>query len=200
MADQFLVPDGESYTELTVKNSKFIGQCFPVKSEKEVKEIIKNLRELHPGARHVVYAFKLGMKNSQTLGMSDDGEPKGTAGRPALQVLDGSNVTNVLCTIVRYFGGTLLGTGGLVKAYTQSTKDAIANLKTKIYVEEISINLTAPYELYNQVKYIIEKSNIKICKEEFKENIIIEIKIAKDELEIFQDKIREISSGTIEIR
>lgn len=199
MDEPLLVPDGTSRTEFTEKHSRFIGQCFPVSNEKEVKEIVKQLWEEHPGARHVVYAFITGKKNSRTEGMSDDGEPKGTAGSPVLQVLNGSGVTNVLCTVVRYFGGTLLGTGGLVKAYTQSAKDAIGALPIKELIEENSFYFDISYDFYDQIRYILKNRNVRIEKEDFSEKIRIEGVIAAAAYEALEKEIKNISAGKIEL-
>ena len=199
MEEILLVPDGTSRTEFTEKHSRFIGQCFPVSNEKEVKEIVKKLWEEHPGARHVVYAFITGSKNSRTEGMTDDGEPKGTAGRPVLQVLNGSGVTNVLCTVVRYFGGTLLGTGGLVKAYTQSAKDAIQALPIKELIEETTFYTLVPYDQYDSIKYIFRNRNVRIENEDFSDIVKIDGIIAAASFGSLCSEIKNMSAGRINL-
>lgn len=191
------VPAGKSRSELTVKNSKFIGCCFPVLNEKEVKEIIKQLREEHPEARHIAYAFVAGEKNSMTMGMSDDREPKGTAGKPILQILSSSGITNVLCAVIRYFGGTLLGTGGLVRAYSQSAKSAVELLQKKPLLKEISFSFFVSYALYDAVKYILEKSKAEMISEEFAEKIKIESRVFEEKYKELQNALKEISAGEI---
>jgi len=193
MTEQLLIPAGESSSEFIEKHSRFIGQCFYVGDEKDAKEIIKKLWDEHPGARHICWAFVIGTKNNQKMGMSDDGEPKGTAGRPILNVLAGSEITNILCTVVRYFGGTLLGTGGLVKAYTKSAKDARERLPTKPFVKEISFDFEIGYDIYDSIRYILKRDDIKITNEQFSE--IIKIKVACEESK-FKDVKREISQLT----
>ena len=111
-------------SEFTVKGSRFLSELFPCESQAMAKDIIKAQKAKYPDATHVVHAFVLGL-SSEILGMSDDGEPSGTAGRPALDVLKGYGCTNVLLTITRWFGGTLLGTGGLVKAYGDGAKQVL---------------------------------------------------------------------------
>ncbi|MBQ3319359.1 MAG: YigZ family protein [Spirochaetia bacterium] len=199
MEESLLIPAGESLSELVEKHSRFIAQCFYISDEKEAKEIVKRLWELHPGARHIVWAFVIGEKNSRTMGMSDDGEPKGTAGRPVLNVLSGSGITNVLCTVVRYFGGTLLGTGGLVKAYSQSAKDAIEKLPTKPLVKETTFSFRISYDTYDLVKYLLRKFEVQIIDENFSEDIKIKA-VAKESLfESIENEILQLTAGKAKI-
>ena len=111
----------ESKAEIVIKNSRFISEVFPVETQAQAREKLHEVKQKYFDATHVVHAFSVGLK-SETFGMSDDGEPSGTAGRPVLDVLKGSGITNILLTVTRYFGGTLLGTGGLVHAYSESAK------------------------------------------------------------------------------
>ena len=113
------VPLEEATAELNVKNSRFISEVFPVSSQADAREKLHELKKKYSDATHVVHAFVVGA-SGEVNGMSDDGEPSGTAGRPVLDVLKGSGLTNILLTVTRYFGGTLLGTGGLVHAYSDS--------------------------------------------------------------------------------
>ena len=108
-------------TEIVIKHSRFIAEVFPVQTQSQARELLKEQKQKYFDSTHVVHAFVIG-KNCEVLGMSDDGEPSGTAGRPVLDVLKGSGCTNIMLTVTRYFGGTLLGTGGLVKAYSDSAK------------------------------------------------------------------------------
>ena len=118
------VPAREGHGEYEEKRSRFIGGVYPVKSESEVSDIIASLKKKYWDARHTVYAFRLA---DGTARFSDDGEPHGTAGKPVLAVLDGEGYSDCLITVTRYFGGTLLGTGGLVRAYTEAAKAAAAD-------------------------------------------------------------------------
>ena len=111
-------------TELIIKNSRFLNELFPCSEQSEARGIIKAQKQKYADATHVVHAFVLGL-SGEVLGMSDDGEPSGTAGHPALDVLKGKNCTNLVLTITRWFGGTLLGTGGLVKAYGDCAKSVL---------------------------------------------------------------------------
>ena len=199
MEETLLIPAGESCSELVEKHSRFIAQCFGIASEKDAKEIVKRLWEQHPGARHIVWAFVIGEKNSQNMGMSDDGEPKGTAGRPVLNVLSGSGITNVLCTVVRYFGGTLLGTGGLVRAYSQSAKDAIEKLPTKPLVKETSFAFQIGYDIYDSIKYLLKKCDVRILDENFAEAIKIKAVVKESQFADVENEILQLTAGKTKI-
>ena len=199
MEEVLLIPAGESSSELVEKHSRFIAQCFGIASEKDAKEIVKRLWEQHPGARHIVWALVIGEKNSQNMGMSDDGEPKGTAGRPVLNVLSGSGITNVLCTVVRYFGGTLLGTGGLVRAYSQSAKDAIEKLPTKPLVKETSFAFQIGYDIYDSIKYLLKKYDVHILDENFAEAIKIKAVVKESQFADVENEILQLTAGKTKI-
>ena len=126
-----LVPLESRTLELFVKRSRFIAKAEKVSSPEEVKPLVRRRREEHPGCSHVVWAFVTGPPKSRTMGLSDDGEPKGTAGRPVLEVLKGSGITDTLVTVVRFFGGTKLGTGGLVRAYSDAARGVLENIPTE---------------------------------------------------------------------
>ena len=115
-----------SAEEIKIKASKFIAEIFPVKNVEEVMIAINSVKEKHPKANHHCWAYKLGIP-METYRANDDGEPSGTAGKPILGQLDAFDVTNILCVVTRYFGGTLLGTGGLIKAYKESAKEVLTN-------------------------------------------------------------------------
>jgi uncharacterized YigZ family protein len=123
------IPLESAQTELEVRKSKFLAFALPCTSLTDAKHMVSTLKAEHPGANHVVHAAVIGERGDE-FSYSDDREPKNTAGRPALEVLKGSGITNVAIFIVRYFGGTLLGTGGLVKAYGESAKKVLEILKT----------------------------------------------------------------------
>ena len=143
--------------------------------------------------------FVTGDKNSQNMGMSDDGEPKGTAGRPVLNVLAGSGITNVLCTVVRYFGGTLLGTGGLVKAYSQSAKDAIEKLPVKPLVKETSFSFQIGYDIYDSIKYLLKKYDVRITDENFAEAIKIKAVVKESQFADVENEIMQLTAGKVRL-
>ena len=146
-----IVPAETACAEIEVRKSRFIACAFYCDSFDALKKAIADTRALHPGARHVVHAAIIGTQFS----VSDDREPKNTAGRPVLEVLKGSGVTNVGLTVTRYFGGILLGTGGLVKAYGDSAKAVLAVLKTEEYTPRVSVLIRVGYELHDQAQRIL---------------------------------------------
>lgn len=159
-----------SKIELVVKKSRFLGEGFPITSTKDVRVILKELKEKHKGASHVVHAFIAG-KNGESQGSSDDGEPQGTAGRPVLLVLNGLGLTNTMISVTRWFGGILLGRGGLIKAYQQSTKELIEHSKLKTLVEEATFRLTCSYQENENLLYILKKNSATIIAKDYKEDV-----------------------------
>ena len=153
----------ERTKELIVKKSRFIAIARMCNDPSDVKRIVDETRMKYPDATHVVHAAVMGSQFSY----SDDHEPKNTAGRPALEVLKGSGITNIIVLIIRYFGGTLLGTGGLVKAYGDSTKMVLDGIATKELVEKTSFSMTIGYEMYENVKRILSSVGASSVKEDF---------------------------------
>ena len=121
--NEYLIPTGAAEAELVEKRSRFIGQLFPVESEEEARACIERVKKKHYDARHNCWCYRLREGGAERY--SDDGEPQGTAGQPMLNVFQREDVWNVCCVVTRYFGGILLGAGGLVRAYTQAAKDAL---------------------------------------------------------------------------
>ncbi len=197
MSEKIKVPAGlPSKVEIEIKKSKFIGCCFHASNDKEARQIIASVKSEHKLARHVVYAFICGKPGSQNMGMSDDGEPKGTAGKPVLQVLKGSGTTDILCTVVRYFGGIKLGTGGLVRAYTEAAKASLEKLETKYLVSETEITVTVDFSGYDNVRHIITSTEgIAITGEEFLTAVTIKALIPDELLDSVTDAIIDSTSG-----
>lgn len=136
--------------ELNIKNSRFLGEVIPVTSQNEARNMLKAQKEKYLDATHVVHAFAVG-NNAEILGMSDDGEPAGTAGRPVLDVLKGRKCTNILLTVTRWFGGTLLGTGGLVKAYGDCAKAVLSAAQFHTLTSRRTFKFSVAYDLYEPV-------------------------------------------------
>ena len=137
--------------ELEIKRSRFLAEVFPVSTQGQARSLLKAQKERHEDATHVVHGFVLGPA-AEVLGMSDDGEPAGTAGRPVLDVLKGRGCTNILLTVTRWFGGILLGTGGLVKAYGDSAKAVLSVARFHQLVARRSFRFSVDYEQYQQIK------------------------------------------------
>ena len=186
----------EKQVELIVKKSRFVAVAKICNNISEVKTITEEIRSLHPGANHVVHAAVVGNQFS----FSDDHEPKNTAGRPAFEVLKGSGITNIIILIVRYFGGTLLGTGGLVKAYGDSAKLVLENIETEELVEKSSFSFSIPYDLYENTKRILTELQSSEIKEDFGTVIEISGKLPKDNKESLVQKIMNLSNGKVHIQ
>ncbi len=160
----------ERQVEIVVKKSRFIALAKRCNSPSEVKRLVDETRTQFEGATHVVHAAVMGNQFSY----SDDHEPKNTAGRPALEVLKGSGITNIIVLIVRYFGGTLLGTGGLVKAYGDSTKAVLDGIETEELVEKSTFSMNIGYDCYESTKRILGSVEAQISKEDFSTSISLQ--------------------------
>jgi uncharacterized YigZ family protein len=199
MSKRYPTPAGEARVELQVKNSRFIGRAAYTPSLESAKAFIEQVKGEEANPSHVVYAFAVGHGASVTHGMSDAGEPSGTAGRPALAVVKGSGLGDVTVVIVRYFGGTKLGTGGLVKAYTETTQLALAELPVTEKVERQTVEVTVPYSFYEQVKRLIEAHQGQIEAEEFTEAVTFQLTFIVDDLPGFEAALAEASNGRIRV-
>ena len=181
----------EKQAELVVKKSRFISIARMCNSPADVKRIVDETRTQYPDATHVVHAAVMGNQFS----FSDDHEPKNTAGRPALEVLKGSGITNIIVLIIRYFGGTLLGTGGLVKAYGDSTKLVLDGIKTEELVEKSSFSLTIGYEMYENTKRLLASVAADSIKEDFGTEIVITGTIPVSNKDTLASQISDLSNG-----
>ena len=166
--------------EIVEKKSKFIANIFYVESVEEAEEMIKAIKKKHYDARHNCYAFSIYTENGTIDRFSDDGEPSGTAGSPMLNILKGQNLSNILVVVTRYFGGILLGTGGLVRAYSDATLEGIAN--AKIIEKDLGIiaSFIVSYEDLEKIKYYFKQENIKIIDYKYDENVEVLVEITKE--------------------
>ena len=189
--------------EETIKGSRFLSELFPCDSQAAARELVKAQKAKYADATHVVHAFVIG-PGAEVMGMSDDGEPSGTAGRPALDVLRGRACTNTVLTITRWFGGTLLGTGGLVKAYGNGAKEVLAAADEAGLFEELvskkPFSFTTDYSLYKIIKITLEQFHIYNLAEDFATGITLNGEIRENEFEIFSKKIMDLSNGKIELQ
>ena len=192
------IPKEYAFTEQIIKGSRFLSELFPVSSQNEVREKIKAQKQKYPDATHVCHAFICG-KNAEIMGMSDDGEPGGTAGRPMLDVLKGSGATNLLVTITRWFGGTLLGTGGLVHAYGDGVKNVLAAAEFEELVEKSDFSLLCDYQQYQIVKKIFENFTLYDTTEEFGEEIQIKGAIAISDFETLTQRVFDATNGKVKV-
>ena len=174
--------ENESIAEIIVKKSKFIATLYEANSKDEAEKILQNVRKKYFDAKHHCYAYII----EKIEKCSDDGEPSGTAGAPLLALLKSANLTNVIIIVTRYFGGILLGTGGLVRAYTESAKNAIENAKIVYKDYGVQFEIEISYNNLKEIQFICKNLDISIIKIEYQENVklILESTFeAKKELE-----------------
>ena len=169
--------------EIVEKKSKFIANVFYIESREEAEDIIKNQKKKYHDARHNCYAYRVLENDNIIEKASDDGEPSGTAGAPMLNILSKMEITNVLVIVTRYFGGILLGTGGLVKAYSNSTKLALEKAEISMLEEGFVYKLELNYSDLENFKYFIKNNEIKILKEEYFENVKLSIFVPKNKID-----------------
>ena len=186
-------------SEIEIKKSRFLGAAHYVDSEEQAAAIVNSIRKEHYSARHVCYAYSIGDKNPR-LKFSDDGEPGGTAGKPILDVITNSSVENILITVVRYFGGTLLGTGGLVRAYTEAASEAVKAAKTKVVALCAIYEISLPYSDYDKVRFLLETKENVLMDVEYTENVIIKLTIPDIYAEEAVKEITEKTAGRSDIR
>lgn len=195
---QYNIPAKNHRHEIEEKKSKFITTIALATTIEDAKNFVASIRQEMPDANHHVYAFRVGYGNTVTEGMSDDGEPSGTSGPPTLAVLRGTDIGDIVLVTTRYFGGTKLGKGGLVRAYTLSAQLALENLPTQIKASKTIIRINnMPYPLYETIKRFITQFSGKIQDEVFREDVSIQVEFLEEFLEEFIIAVREASSGTI---
>jgi len=179
------------------KGSKFLSFAIPVSDVEEVKDIVKEYRKRFFDARHVCYAYMLGVEKTE-FRANDDGEPSGTAGRPILGQINSRELTNVLVIVVRYFGGILLGTGGLVTAYKEATADALHQAEIIEKTVEVTVTVHFDYMLMNNVMRIVKDTNAIVVSQDFDNDCIMQISIRKQDAELLTAKLEKVIGLTIE--
>ena len=188
--------------EEIIKGSRFLSELIPCESQAQARDILKAQKEKYADATHVVHAFIVG-KNGEVMGMSDDGEPSGTAGRPTLDVLKGRNCTNLIVTITRWFGGTLLGTGGLVKAYGNGAKQvleaAAAQNAFEELIEKTDFVFSTDYSLYKLLKNNFVNYKLYNISEDFGTEVTISGQIKADQYNDFAKLLLNLSNGKIKL-
>jgi uncharacterized YigZ family protein len=191
-------PKGEFNADYEVKGSRFQARCMPAAGEKEAKQLAAECRREFPDATHVVYAFRSG-RRGDIFGFTDDGEPHGTAGRPVLEVMRGAELTEAVVLVVRWFGGTKLGTGGLVKAYTRAAQLVLEKTATEALVERRRFSTRLPYRLYQKGRELLSERGALFEREEFGEHILLTGELPAAEAETAAEELRDLSSGTVEL-
>ncbi len=201
MADptRYPIPAGRARVELTIINSRFITDAAPTPDVAAAKAFISEIRAAAPDASHHCFAYLVGYGASVTAGMSDDGEPAGTAGRPMLAVLRGADLGDVTVVVTRYFGGTLLGTGGLVRAYGDSVKAVLEALPRTERVELRSMLVRTGYADYAAIRRALESYSATVEDEEFAADVSIITQLPTDTYAACIAALAELSAGRVVI-
>ncbi len=198
MTKPYFIPLNEIRREQIVVNSRFIATLAPVFSADEARAFISRIKKEFADASHNVPAYIIGGGNTVTEYFSDDGEPAGTSGRPALIVLRGSGFGDVAVVVTRYFGGTLLGTGGLVKAYTESTQLVVNAVGRGRRVPVHVVLAAIPYNLLERVRLMVTRNQGEVLGEEYAADITMTLQFPVESFESFQNELRELSAGKIQ--
>lgn len=197
MSVPYLIPAEEIRREQVIVNSRFIATLAPVANTDQARAFIARIRKEFADATHNVPAYIIGGGNNFTDYCSDDGEPSGTAGRPSLAVLRGSGLGDVAVVITRYFGGTLLGKGGLVKAYTESTQ-MVVNTVRRARRQQVQVAMLAlPYNLLERVRLLVQRHQGQILEEDFAADVTMTLRFPVENAQGFQDDLSELSAGTL---
>jgi len=191
------VPAKEVRKEIKVGGSRFIASLAPVFSVAEAKDFIARVRKEFQDATHHVPAYLIGGGNSVIAHASDDGEPSGTAGRPVLAVLRGSGLGDVAVVVTRYFGGKKLGTGGLVKAYTQAAQAVVSGLPRARKILAHTVQVEIPYSLLERIRLLAQAEDGEILAEEFSGAVVVRLRFPVSRFASFQEKLRELSGGKL---
>lgn len=198
MVTSYFVPLSEIRREHMVVNSRFIATLAPVFGIEEARAYVARVKREFADASHNVPAYILGGGNTIKEFCSDDGEPAGTAGRPALAVLRGSGLGDVVVVITRYFGGTLLGTGGLVKAYTESAQLVVNAVERGRKVTVQVCLLVLPYNMLERIRLLVKQNEGEILDEEFTEEVMMTLQLPVESMEMFQNELKELSAGKLQ--
>lgn len=180
--------------EIVEKKSRFIATIAPVENEEEATAFIERIRKKYYDARHNCPAFVIG-RNKELTRCSDDGEPSGTAGKPILEVLLGAGLTNVAVVVTRYFGGTLLGTGGLVRAYTQAVQEGLAACKIATMRYGVTIRIETDYTDLGKIQHLLNNKEIPIISSEYTDKVALMVQLPKEQAEGLRKELTEATAA-----
>ena len=192
----YRVPFENGESEFTEKRSRFISHIWRVETEAEARERIEEMKKRYYDARHNCWCYLL--QEGGVVRYSDDGEPQGTAGQPMLNVFQREEVTNVCCVVTRYFGGILLGAGGLVRAYTQAAKLALDAAGISVVRRWVEAAVPCPYALFERVKQEVEGCGGALGETEYAAEVTVHALLPEGRVEEFRRRITELTSGTVE--
>ena len=190
---EYQIPTGFAEAELVEKRSRFIGQVWPVESEAEARARIEETKKKHYDARHNCWCYRI--REGGVERYSDDGEPQGTAGQPMLNVFQREGVTNVCCVVTRYFGGVLLGAGGLVRAYTQSAKDALDAAGVSVVRRWVEAAVPCPYSFFERLRLEAEALGGVLGEVEYAADVTVHVLLPEEQVERFSARVTELTAG-----
>ena len=188
------VPAGHGESEYIEKRSSFLGVVEPVSSEEEARAVIAAIKKQHRDARHNCWCYLI---QGGAERYSDDGEPQGTAGIPMLEVFRKAGVSNAVCVVTRYFGGVLLGAGGLLRAYTKAAKDALENAGITEVIPMRELTLRCPYSLLDRIRLEIAAAEAEILSTDYAADITLIVRIPETKADSFSERIFDLTSGTV---
>ena len=180
--------------EITEKKSRFIATVHPVENEEEALAFLEEMKKKYWDARHNCYVYSIGM-NREFTRCSDDGEPSGTAGRPMLDVILGEDIYNVAVVVTRYFGGVLLGTGGLVRAYSKAVQEGLAASKVILKQKGIALKITTDYTGLGKIQYIAGERNIPVLDSEYTDKVVMKLLVPVQDVGSVRKAITEGTNG-----
>ena len=198
---RYPIPAERFRSEIEVKHSRFITTVETVESAEAALDFISQLKHEFPDATHNCWAYLIGPPGStDRIGLSDDGEPHGVAGKPMLTTIQHSGIGDIVVVVTRYFGGTKLGKGGMVKAYTQAVKTALDKLKTTEKIDWIELTVEVGYPLLDPIERLLPEFEVELLEKQFAEQIVMKLKLPEEHLEQFSTRLTDLSSGQIEIK
>jgi uncharacterized YigZ family protein len=195
--ERYRIPAAEAQSEQVIKNSIFIGTVGHAPTVEAAHEFVARVRATYADANHNAWAYRMGIEPQAPFGSSDDGEPGGTAGRPMLAVLEGSGLCQIVAVGTRYFGGTKLGTGGLVRAYSGAVREALHELPTVERVLHHVAEITVDYALYGNLRYLLPKHDVITENEQFTDQVTLRIAVPHHRTGELGLLLRELTNGDI---
>lgn len=196
-SDVYYIPALPFEAEIKIKGSKFIAGIIPVRSKDEAEQVYFDIKKKYYDATHNCFAYRI---DSNIFRYSDDGEPNGTAGKPILQMIDNKGLSEVLCVVTRYFGGTKLGRGGLIRAYSDSAREALGRVKILKKVRSKKVKLIFDYDLENRIRSLLNTYQGKLENSDYTDYIMMNVLIAESKINTFTSDLVELSNNTIKIK
>ena len=190
----FRVPAGNGFSEITEKRSRFIGQLIPISDEETAKEFIRTVRKQYHDARHHCWCYRI---HGGAERFSDDGEPQGSAGMPMLEVFRREEIFNFVCVVTRYFGGVLLGTGGLSRCYSGAAKEALNDAGVSVEGQWEELRLGCPYPLLERCRIELRSFGAEESAAVYGSNVIIDVRVPEGQTSALLHRLRELSSGKV---